>query len=116
MAISLPNRFSAKRPSFSRDYFFRSIAWYEKGHFQEALQDIDRSVDLYPAEASAQHHRGNVLFALNRFPEAEEAYEQALTLSPGEAGIWNNLGASLANQGLTSQALQAYRRAIACTP
>jgi tetratricopeptide (TPR) repeat protein len=116
MVISLPNWFSARLPSFSRDYFFRSIAWYEKGHFQEALQDINRSVELYPAEASAQHHRGNVLFALNRFPEAEQAYEQALTLSPGEAGIWNNLGASLANQGLTRQALQAYRRATACIP
>jgi len=116
MAISLPNWFSAKLPSFSRDYFFRSIAWYEKGHFREALQDINRSVELCPAEASAQHHRGNVLFALNRFPEAEQAYEQALTLSPGEAGIWNNLGAALSNQGLNGQALQAYRRAMACKP
>jgi tetratricopeptide (TPR) repeat protein len=116
VVISLPNWFSARLPSFSRDYFFRSIAWYEKGHYQEALQDINRSVELYPAEASAQHHRGNVLFALNRFSDAEQAYEQALTLSPGEAGIWNNLGAALSNQGLNRQALQAYRRAMACKP
>ncbi|MGH7969266.1 MAG: tetratricopeptide repeat protein, partial [Limisphaerales bacterium] len=82
-AISLPNWFHAQLPSFSRDYLFRSIAWYSKGHFREALADINRSVELTPREASAQHHRGNVLFALNRLQDAAGAYEQALTLSPG---------------------------------
>jgi len=114
--VSLPNWFGAKLPNFSRDYLFRSIAWYEKGHFQEALSDINRSIELNPSEASAQHHRGNVLFALNRLQDAEEAYEQALTLSPGEAGLWNNLGATLASVGRTTEALQAFRRAMACKP
>jgi tetratricopeptide (TPR) repeat protein len=115
-SISLPNWFNAKLPSFSRDYFFRSIAWYEKGHFREALDDINRSVALDPAEASAQHHRGNVLFALNQLQEAVGAYEQALTLSPGEAGIWNNLAAALAALGRSGEALNAYERATACSP
>ena len=37
-SISLPNWFGAKLPSFARDFLFRSIAWYEKGHFPEALE------------------------------------------------------------------------------
>ncbi len=114
--VSLPNWCHARLPSFSRDYFFRSIAWYEKGHFPEALADVDRSVELDPAEASALHHRGNVLFALSRFAEAERAYRQALALSPGEAGLWNNLGAALAALGRAEPALAAYQRAIASSP
>jgi Tfp pilus assembly protein PilF len=116
VSISLPNWFNARLPDFSRDYFFRSIAWYEKGHFREALEDITHSVELYPSEASAAHHRGNVLFALNRFAEAEGAYERALILSPGEAGVWNNLGATLTALGRMDEALKAYQRAMACTP
>ncbi len=116
VTLSLPNWFHAKLPSFSRDYLFRSIAWYEKGHFREALDDINRSVELNPAEASALHHRGNVLFALNRLQEAEGAYEQALVLSSDEAGIWNNLGATLVTLGRPNEALQAYQRAVECNP
>ena len=82
-AISLPNWFGVKLPNFAQDYYFRSSAWYEKGRFSEALEDINRSVELDPHNAAAQQHRGNVLFALNRLEEACRAYDQALNLIPG---------------------------------
>ena len=96
--------------------YFRSSAWYEKGSFTEALQDINRSVELDPYNAGAQQHRGNVLFALNRLKEACRAYEQALNLIPGNSGVWNNLGATLEALGDTDAALRAYRRAAECQP
>jgi len=114
--LSLPNWAGAKLPSFARDFLFRSIAWYEKGHFPEALGDIDQSIKLDPRDATALHDRGNVLFALNRLEEAREAYEQALTFSAGEAGTWNNLGATLAALGRANEALEAFRRATQCKP
>jgi tetratricopeptide (TPR) repeat protein len=115
-ALSIPNWFGARLPSFSRDYMFRSIAWYDRGRFAEALIDIDRSVDLDPREATALHHRGNVLFALGRLDEASAAYSQSLKLSPDEAAIWNNLGAALQNLGRNDEALNAFRRATTCKP
>lgn len=115
-AISLPNWFGVKLPNFAQDYYFRSSAWYEKGRVVEALQDINRSVELDPLNAGAQQHRGNVLFALNRLEEACRAYEEALKLIPGNSGVWNNLGATLELQGKTNAALGAYRRATECHP
>ena len=115
-AISLPNWFGVKLPNFAQDYFFRSSAWYEKGRVVEALEDINRSVELDPLNAGAQQHRGNVLFALNRLEEACRAYEQALNLIPGNSGVWNNLGATLELQSKTDAALGAYRRATQCQP
>ena len=114
--LSLPNWAGAKLPSFARDFLFRSIAWYEKGHFPEALGDIDQSIKLDPRDATALLYRGNVLFALNRLEEAREAYEQALTFSAGQAGTWNNLGATLAALGRANEALEAFRRATECKP
>jgi len=115
-AISLPNWFGVKLPNFAQDFHFRSSAWYEKGRFTEALEDINRSVELDPNNAGAQQHRGNVLFALNRLEEACQAYEQTLTLIPGDSGVWNNLGAALEALGDMDAALRAYRRATECQP
>ena len=114
--LSLPNWGGAKLPSFARDFLFRSMAWYEKGRFQEALSDIDHSVALDPTDATALEHRGNVLFALNRLEEAREAYGQSLKLSPEEAGVWNNLGTTLESLGQTNQAFQVFLRATECHP
>ena len=115
-AISLPNWFGVKLPNFAQDYYFRSSAWYEKGRVVEALEDINRSVELDPLNGGAQQHRGNVLFALNRLEEACRAYEAALKLIPGNSGVWNNLGATLELQGKTDAALGGYRRATQCQP
>jgi tetratricopeptide (TPR) repeat protein len=114
--ISLHNWFGAKIPSFARDYSFRSIAWYEKGRFQEALADVNRSLELDPTETTTVQHLGNVLFALNRFDDARAAYEKALKASPGEAQTWNNLGAAFEAMGRTDEALNAFRRATECNP
>lgn len=114
--ISLPNWFDVKLPSFARDYLFRSMAWYEKGHFQEALSDVNKSLQLDPNEVTAIHHRANVLLALNRLPEARQDYEQAVKRSPNEAVIWNDYGATLEGLGQTNEALQAYRRAMELSP
>ncbi len=114
--ISVPNWAGIKLPSFARDYFFRSIAWYEKGRFAEALSDVDRSLELDPSDASALQQRGNVLFALDRPGEAKAAFQQALKLSPGEAVTWNNLGAVDERLGDTKAALEAFNSAIECKP
>jgi len=115
-SISLPNWFGAKLPSFALDYRLRSIAWYEKGRFPEALSDIDRSVALDPMDTATLHHRGNVLLALNRFEEARQEYERTLKIISGDGGLWNNYGIALDGLGRTNEALQAFRRAMECKP
>jgi Tfp pilus assembly protein PilF len=114
--ISLPNWAGIKLPSFARDYLFRSIAWYEKGHLREALDDINRSLDLDPADASALQQRGNVLFALDQPVQAKESFQQALKLSPGEGVTWNNLGVANERLGDTNAAIVAFRAATQCKP
>jgi tetratricopeptide (TPR) repeat protein len=115
-SLSLPNWFAAKLPSFARDYLFRSIAWYEKGHFPEALRDIDSSMALDPGDATTLHHRGNVLLALNRVEEARQDFERTLKIDSEDAAVWNNYGVALDGLSRTNEALEAYRRATECHP
>ena len=115
-SISLPNWFGAKLPSFALDYCLRSIEWYEKGHYLEALSDIDRCLALRPGDPAALHQRGNVLLALKRLEDARQDYEQTLKIISEDGGLWNNYGVALDGLGRTNEALQAYRRAMECKP
>jgi Flp pilus assembly protein TadD len=114
--VSLHNWFGARLPTFARDYLFRSLAYYQKGHFEEALSDVQRSIALDPSDANALHHRANILFGLTRYELARQAYEQTLQLIPEEAGAWNNLGATLDLLGRRAEALAAFKRATECHP
>ncbi len=109
--LSLVNWFGAKIPNFAQDYYFRSSAWFEKGRFDEALADIQRSLQLDPLNSGALHHQGNVLFALGRMDEARDSYERALKIVPGDSGVWNNLGAALESLGNLEGALSAFVQA-----
>jgi Tfp pilus assembly protein PilF len=115
-AISAPNWYHVKLPSFALDYRLRSIAWYEKGHYAEALSDTDRSLELDPRDVTALQQRGNVLLALSRWDEAREDYERTLKLSPADGGTWNNYGVALEGLGRTNEAMQAFHRATKCNP
>ncbi len=115
-ALSLPNWFGVQLPNFAQDYFFRSSASYARGHFAEALRDVDRSLTLDALNASAVEHRGNILFALNRLPEARDAFVRTLNLIPGNSGVWNNLGVTEERLGATNDALAAFQRATECRP
>jgi Tfp pilus assembly protein PilF len=115
-AISLPNWTGIKLPSFARDYLFRSIACYEKGRFPEALNDVNRSLELDPSDASALQQRGNVLCALDQPAAARQSFEQALRLSPAEAVTLNNLGVVNEQLGDTNAAMAAFRAATQCDP
>jgi tetratricopeptide (TPR) repeat protein len=115
-AVCLPNWAGVHLPSFARDYLFRSIAWYEKGRFPEALQDVERSLQLDPADPSALQQRGNLFFALDRPVESKASFEKALQLSPGEAVTWNNLGVVYERLGETNAAIHAFSSATGCNP
>jgi Tfp pilus assembly protein PilF len=114
--VSVPDWPGAKLPSFARDYRVRSVAWYDKGNFVEALNDIDHSIALDPSDTAALHHRGNVLLALNRYGEARLDFEKTLKISPDDAGLWNNYGIALDGLGKTNDALVAFRHATECHP
>jgi Tfp pilus assembly protein PilF len=114
--ISLPNWYGAQLPSFALDYRLRSIAWYDKGHFSEALADIDRSLALDANDVTSLDQRGNILLALNQLDEARKDYERSLKINPEDGGVWNNYGVALEGLGRTNEALQAFHRAIECKP
>ncbi len=113
-ALSLHNWFGVTLPNFAHDFQFRSFASYDRGNFQQALADIDRSIALDPLDPASLSQRGNVLFALNRLDDAAADYAQTVKMIPGNSGVWNNFGTTLDSLGRTDEALAAFHHATEC--
>ncbi|MGA2497967.1 MAG: tetratricopeptide repeat protein [Tepidisphaeraceae bacterium] len=79
-------------PDFAEAYDQRGIAHYLQDHFEAALLDYQRTVELMPCHFSAWAGLGHCYAQLEMIPQAIEAYEQAREISPHLDGIAEALG------------------------
>lgn len=99
-------------PGFGRDYFFRSLAAFEKGLFAEARRDAQKAAQLEPADAAARVQLGNAALAEGDRDAAYQAFGAAVTLLPREPRGFHNLGVVFEKLGKPGDAYAAYLRAI----
>ena len=50
----------------------------KSGELEEALNLLDQAVEIDPLYAQTHFHRGEILFALNRYREAKQAFQRAI--------------------------------------
>jgi tetratricopeptide (TPR) repeat protein len=61
--------------------------------YDEAIEDMNKVIKLYPTFAEAYFNRGNLMAVSGKFPEAYDDYTEAIRLDP-------NLGEAYYNRGL----------------
>ena len=84
--------------------------------FQEALEEIDRSLALLPGYHPSRNQRAIILAALGRTDEAIAEFRRVVAEDAGNAAAWANIGCTLAAEGAFEEALSAYRRSIQLKP
>lgn len=62
----------------SRFFINRSLCFYEKGQFYQALKDANRAIELNPSNPKGFYRKGCSLLKLKRFRDAEKALKKAL--------------------------------------
>ncbi|WP_322480464.1 tetratricopeptide repeat protein [Thermogemmatispora sp.] len=82
----------------------------------DALNYVERALQLTPTQASALLLKGQLLGAAGRFAEALQAIEQVLHQEPSNALAWSTRAALLANMGQFEEALRAIERSLALDP
>ncbi len=60
--------------------------------YDEAIADLDRCIELYPAFAHPHYNKANLLAKSGKYPEAYEAYSRAIELYPQFAEAYYNRG------------------------
>lgn len=100
-----------------RDFFYRSLAYYEKGQLEEALADARHSVAALEAagseDAAVWFQQGNVAMALGDDALAFDSYRHASELTADEPRIFNNMGILHERRGRYADAYRGYRFALA---
>ena len=99
-----------------RDYFFRSLAFQQKGDLDAARVDAQRAVDLAPNDAAAQFQLGSLALLQEDLETAERHLSIATRLLPSEPRVLNNLGIVLERRKEYSRAFLAYLKATQAGP
>ncbi|MCG8460023.1 MAG: hypothetical protein MI919_27390, partial [Holophagales bacterium] len=112
VSISMVGWPGARIGDSHRDYFFRSLARFEKGLIEGARSDAERAVELEPSDPAARFQLGSVALAQDDLDTAFRHLSAALRLAPGEPRVANNLGVVLEKRQDTNGAYLAYRKAL----
>src|SRR5262245_49303542 len=70
----------------------RGVANWRLAHNDEALKDLNRSIELYGDSATAFNNRGNVLLDMGKAEDALNDFTKAVSLAPGYGAAYNNRG------------------------
>ncbi|MFQ5892433.1 MAG: tetratricopeptide repeat protein, partial [Candidatus Methanofastidiosia archaeon] len=84
--------------------------------YEEALQALDRALELDPEDVYAWYTRGLTLLNLQKYEEALQVFDRVLELDPEDVYTWVGKGAALGNLQKYEEALQAFDRALELDP
>jgi tetratricopeptide (TPR) repeat protein len=65
---------------------------YEKGNYQEAIENFSKAIDAYPDDASLYNNRGLTYFELKKYDKALSDFSKAIELKPDYAVACCNRG------------------------
>ena len=83
---------------------------------EEALQCLDKALELDPRYSVAWNNKGAALVKLDRHEEALQCLDTALAIDPRDVDAWNYKGAALAMLDRHQEALQCFDQALAIDP
>ena len=79
--VKIANEWITADPTDAHAYFDRHFAWARLGQTQQALEDINRSIELEP-RPSAFWARGDLHRELGDYPRAAQDYAQGEAMDP----------------------------------
>jgi Flp pilus assembly protein TadD len=95
---------------------FFGLLRFRQGRGEEAVDLIERAIEINPRFAGFRYNLGNVLCELGRTEDAVEHYRAAAELEPANSAIRNNLGNVLAECGRYDEAVAVLRDVVAARP
>jgi tetratricopeptide (TPR) repeat protein len=97
-------------------YDNRSVAYREKGDFDQAIADAGQAIALDPTNDAAWIDRGIDEYAKQAYAPAVADFTKAIALKPDSAAIYNDRGNAYDDQGQHDLAIADYSRAMVLRP
>ncbi len=112
-ALADPGLPNDRRASLHND---RGVAYSRLNQVRAAIDDFNRSVQLFPENPSVYNNRGNVLLSIGYAQEAVKDFDRAVQLAPGYAAAYSNRANALARIGDNDGAARDFAHAVRLTP
>jgi tetratricopeptide (TPR) repeat protein len=96
-----------------------ALALSQHNKFDEALNHLNRSLQINPGHLDTSNHLAMVYIKMGRFSQAEQICLRAIKLDPTAkpaASLYNNLGVIYGTTKRYKEAIQAFRQAIQINP
>ena len=100
----------------AQDYFRRAYKNDDLGKHEEAIEDLNKAIELKPDYALAYNNRGIAYNNLGQYDRAIEDYDKAIELNPDYAHAYYNRGYSYDDLKQYDRAIEDYDKAIELDP
>lgn len=102
--------------NLSASYNRRGNVYFNKGNYDQAIQDYNQAIRLNPEFGFAFNNRGSAYRAKEDYDRAIQDYNQAIRLKPDYAFAFNNRGNAYSAKEDYDRAIQDYNETIRLKP
>ena len=94
----------------------RGAAYFNKGKYDEGIQDFNKAIELKPDYAEAYRNRGTAYFKKGEPTKAIEDCDSAIKLQPNDVETYRIRGSAYRMRGELDKALRNFNKAIELDP
>lgn len=98
--------------SASKIYIEKGVRYMEDGHYDVALQDLKRAVELDDENSEAYNALGVLYQRVDDYANAEASFKKAVALKSDNYGARNNYGRFLCGRGKYPEAFAQFHQVI----
>ncbi len=99
-------------PENADAYYYRGVAFANKGDYDKAVQDYTQAISVDPKYAIAYSNRGAAFFNKGDIYQAIQDFTKAASVNPADARSYNNRGVVYQKSGDIDKAIVDYTKAI----
>ena len=98
--------------SASQVFVEKGVRYMEDGHYEVALRDLQRALELDSGNSEAHNALGVLYQRVDDFEKADASFRKALSLKPDNYGARNNYGRFLCSRGKYVEAFHQFDQVI----
>ncbi|NOR11848.1 MAG: tetratricopeptide repeat protein, partial [Candidatus Aminicenantes bacterium] len=114
--LALLRELVAKYPQEKKALLSLAGIYRAKNQFPEALQAINRVLDLDPDNGNALNEGAFIYADMGNFEKATEYFKRYISVSPGEPNPFDSLGTLYFRMGRLDDAVASFKQALAIKP